>query len=167
MTRRHMNRPSRRGIPSDPGRRQVGAAWGQFRLRRRSAEDGAGARSRSRTTLLVHDHQVTALHSRYPAPPLGMGELPASGHRADPFPFEIGHILLLYTDGVIEARSPTGDFYPLAERVASFSATSPDALLRHIHDDLLDHVGEQPTDDAALLVIERTASHHLHRPHVE
>ncbi|MFF1895243.1 PP2C family protein-serine/threonine phosphatase [Streptomyces sp. NPDC058206] len=117
--------------------------------------------------LLVHDHQVTVLHSRRPAPPLGMCALPASSHRADPFPFETGDILLLYTDGVIEARSPTGAFYPLAERVASFSTTSPDALLRHIHDDLLAHVGEQPTDDTALLVIERTASHHLHRPHLE
>ncbi|WP_411089469.1 PP2C family protein-serine/threonine phosphatase [Streptomyces sp. 061-3] len=117
--------------------------------------------------LLVHDHQVTALHSPRPAPPLGMSELPASSRRVDPFSFETGDILLLYTDGVIEARSPTGEFYPLAERVASFSATSPDALLRHIHDDLLAHVGEQPTDDAALLVIERTASHHLHRPHLE
>ncbi|WP_407646119.1 hypothetical protein [Actinacidiphila oryziradicis] len=29
-------------------------------------------------------------------------------------------MLVLYTDGVIEARSPTGAFYPLAERVASF-----------------------------------------------
>ncbi|MER7808347.1 PP2C family protein-serine/threonine phosphatase [Streptomyces sp900116325] len=117
--------------------------------------------------LLVHDHQVTALQSRRPAPPLGMCGLPGSSHFADPFPFETGDILLLYTDGVIEARSPTGAFYPLQERVASFSTTSPDALLRHIHDDLLAHVGEQPTDDAALLVIERTASHHLHLPHVE
>ncbi|MFJ7945126.1 PP2C family protein-serine/threonine phosphatase [Streptomyces sp. NPDC096354] len=117
--------------------------------------------------LLVHDHQVTALYSRRPAPPLGMCGLPGASHLADAFPFETGDILLLYTDGVIEARSPTGAFYPLAERVASFSATSPDALLRDIHDDLLAHVGEQPTDDAALLVIERTASHHLHRPHVE
>ncbi|WP_405894270.1 serine/threonine-protein phosphatase [Streptomyces sp. NBC_01527] len=117
--------------------------------------------------LLVHDRQVTALHSRRPAPPLGMCGLPGASHLADSFPFETGDILLLYTDGVIEARSPTGAFYPLEERVASFSATSPDALLRHIHDDLLAHVGEQPTDDAALLVIERTASHHLHLPHAE
>ncbi|MGW5272904.1 PP2C family protein-serine/threonine phosphatase [Streptomyces sp. NPDC004044] len=117
--------------------------------------------------LLVHDQQVTVLHSRRPAPPLGMCGLPASSHRADPFTFETGDILLLYTDGVIEARSPTGAFYPLAERVASFSATSPDALLRHIHDDLLAHVGEVPTDDAALLAIERTTSHQLHGSHLE
>ena len=115
--------------------------------------------------LLLHDHQVTVLHPRRPVPPLGMCELPAASHRTDPFTFETDDILLLYTDGVIEARSPTGAFYPLTERVASFPTSSPDALLRHIHDDLLRHIGGQPADDAALLIIERTASH-LHRPHL-
>ncbi|MET8248084.1 PP2C family protein-serine/threonine phosphatase [Streptomyces sp. NPDC005202] len=116
--------------------------------------------------LLLHDHQVTVLHSRSPVPPLGMCELPPSGHRADPFTFEPGDILLLYTDGVVEARSPAGDFYPLAERVASFSASGPEALVRHVHDDLLSHIGEEPADDAALLAIERFAPHHRHRPHI-
>ncbi|MFE3907773.1 SpoIIE family protein phosphatase, partial [Streptomyces sp. NPDC059153] len=81
----------------------------------------------------------------------------------DPFTFEGGDMLVLYTDGVIEARSPSGAFYPLAERVASFPATNPDTLLHHIHRDLLDHVGGHLGDDAALLVIERTPSH---RPHL-
>jgi serine phosphatase RsbU (regulator of sigma subunit) len=115
--------------------------------------------------LLLHDHEVTVLNARRPIPPLGMCEVPASSHRADPFILETGDILLLYTDGVIEARSPAGVFYPLAERVAAFPASSPDALLRHIHADLLKHIGDQPADDAALLIIERTASAHFHRPH--
>jgi serine phosphatase RsbU (regulator of sigma subunit) len=79
---------------------------------------------------------------------------------------ETGDMLLLYTDGLIEARSPTGAFYPLAERVASFPASSPDTLLHHIHRDLLAHTCEQLTDDAAFLIIERTPSHHVHRPHL-
>ncbi|MFD9466543.1 PP2C family protein-serine/threonine phosphatase [Streptomyces sp. NPDC060027] len=115
--------------------------------------------------LLLRDHEVTVLHARHPVPPLGMCELPAESHRTDPFVFETGDFLLLYTDGVIEARSPAGAFYPLAERVASFPASGPDTLLRRIHDDLVRHVGDQPGDDAALLVIERVASHHLHLPH--
>jgi serine phosphatase RsbU (regulator of sigma subunit) len=119
--------------------------------------------------LLVHSHQVTVLHSRRPAPPLGICELPVASHRTDPFTFEAGDMLLLYTDGVIEARSPTGAFYPLAERVASFPASSPDALLHHIRRDLLAHIGGSLADDAALMVIERTSSHHLRhrtwRPH--
>ncbi|MER5382750.1 PP2C family protein-serine/threonine phosphatase [Streptomyces sp. NPDC002688] len=115
--------------------------------------------------LLLRDHEVTVLHARHPVPPLGMCELPAASHRTDPFVFEAGDFLLLYTDGVIEARSPAGAFYPLAERVASFPASGPDALLRRIHDDLVRHIGDQPGDDAAFLVIERVASHHLHLPH--
>lgn len=114
--------------------------------------------------LLLHQHEVTVLNPRHPIPPLGLCELPAASHHPDPFAFETGDILLLYTDGVIEARSPAGAFYPFLDRVASFPAPSPDVLLRHIHDDLLAHVGDHPADDAALLVIERIPAHHLHRP---
>jgi serine phosphatase RsbU (regulator of sigma subunit) len=115
--------------------------------------------------LLVHNRKVTVLHSRSLAPPLGMCERPYPGRRADPFIFEPGDMLVLYTDGVIEARSPTGVFYPLVERVALLRDSSPDALLHHIHRDLLAHTGGPLDDDAALLIIERTPSHHLHRPH--
>ncbi|MFB6988232.1 PP2C family protein-serine/threonine phosphatase [Streptomyces sp. NPDC056178] len=113
--------------------------------------------------LLVHDQRVTALHARQSLPPLGVSERQIEDDRIDPFTFEGGDMLVLYTDGVIEARSPAGAFYPLAERVASFPANSPDALLHHIHRDLLAHIGGHPADDAALLVIERTPSH---RPHL-
>ncbi|MFE9451566.1 hypothetical protein [Streptomyces sp. NPDC006739] len=63
---------------------------------------------------------------------------------------------------MLEARSLTGAFYPLAERVASI----PGALLRRLHRDLLEHTGEQLTDAAAFLIIERTPSRHLHRQHL-
>ncbi|MFD4859516.1 PP2C family protein-serine/threonine phosphatase [Streptomyces atratus] len=114
--------------------------------------------------LLVHDQRVTVLHARQPLPPLGVRERPIEDDdRIDPFTLTCGDMLVLYTDGVIEARSPSGAFYPLAERVASFPATNPDTLLHHIHRDLLAHIGGHPADDAALLVIERTPSH---RPHL-
>lgn len=115
--------------------------------------------------LLLRDHQVTVLYARHPVPPLGMCELPASSHHTDPFSFQPGDFLLLYTDGVIEARSPDGTFYPLADRVGAFPTSSPDVLLRHIQDDLVRHIGDLPGDDAAFLVIERTPAHHLHLPH--
>ncbi|MFJ5535377.1 PP2C family protein-serine/threonine phosphatase [Streptomyces sp. NPDC093261] len=112
--------------------------------------------------LLVHDQQVTVLHARRPALPLGMWGLHASSGRSDPFTFDVGDILLLYTDGVIESRSPTGAFYPLVERVAAYPVTGAQALLQRIHRDLLTHIGDEPADDAALLAIERVDSHHWH-----
>lgn len=117
--------------------------------------------------LLVTDQQVTVLHARRPLPPLGMGELPIEARRTDPFTFQAGDMLVLYTDGVIEARSPARAFYafyPLAERVASFPAAGPDDLLDRIHRNLLAHIGGPPADDAAILVIEHTPAHHLLRP---
>ncbi|MER7694229.1 PP2C family protein-serine/threonine phosphatase [Streptomyces sp. NPDC097610] len=114
--------------------------------------------------LLVTGQQVMVLHARRSLPPLGMGELPVEARRTDPFTFQAGDMLVLYTDGVIEARSPARAFYPLAERVASFPAAGPDDLLDRIHRDLLAHIGGPPADDAAILVIEHTSSHHLLRP---
>jgi serine phosphatase RsbU (regulator of sigma subunit) len=117
--------------------------------------------------LLVRERQVTALSPGDSAPPLGMGELPVPPLRSDRFTFTAGDFLVLYTDGVIEARSPAGAFYPLAERVASFPSLpggGPDSLLHHIHRDLLAHTGGQLDDDIALLVIERVPTHHLLRP---
>ncbi|WP_328911679.1 MULTISPECIES: PP2C family protein-serine/threonine phosphatase [unclassified Streptomyces] len=121
--------------------------------------------------LLVRDREVTVLSASRPAPPLGLyGGLSGSGPgpgpglgadlRTDQFALEPGDILVLYTDGVIEARSPEGVFYPLAERVATFPATHPADLLNRIHHDLIDHIGGEPVDDAALLVIERTQAHY-------
>ena len=114
--------------------------------------------------LVVRGGRVTTLHSRRAAPPLGLCALCTRNDRAEPFTFEAGDMLLLYTDGVTEARSPGGTFYPLDERVASFAPAGPDALLHRIHRDLLAHTDEQVTDDAALLAIERTPTPHLHLP---
>ncbi|WP_435227167.1 PP2C family protein-serine/threonine phosphatase [Streptomyces sp. Tue6028] len=113
--------------------------------------------------LLLQDGEVTVLHARSPVPPLGMCELPAISHHPEPFELGTGDTLILYTDGVIEARSPSGAFYPLAERVAAFATGHPEALLQRIHEDLVDHVGHRPTDDAALLLIQRAPVHHRPR----
>ncbi|WP_329366816.1 serine/threonine-protein phosphatase [Streptomyces sp. NBC_00669] len=108
--------------------------------------------------LLIHDRQVTALYAHRISPPLGVtAPHPAAVLRTEQFAFEPGDFLVLYTDGFIEARSPAGEFYPLAERVAGLPATDPDVLLDHIHHDLLRHTGGQPADDAALLILQRTA----------
>ncbi|MEV6949105.1 SpoIIE family protein phosphatase [Streptomyces sp. NPDC051172] len=82
-----------------------------------------------------------------------------------PFTFEDGDTLVLCTDGVIEPRSPEGAVHHLTERATSAPTSGPEALISQIHHDLLNHIGHEPGDDAALLAIERCGAHHLHRPH--
>lgn len=88
-------------------------------------------------------------------PPLGLGELGAGEYIPQTFAFEPGDILLLYTDGVVEARDGSGAFYPLAERLPAWAGQDPEALVRLLHDDLLGHVGGTLNDDAAAIVVQR------------
>ncbi len=82
----------------------------------------------------------------------------ASAVTAQTFPFAAGDVLLLYTDGVLEARDRSGTFYPLAERVAAWAGLHPQALLDHLCEDLLAHAtGNTLGDDAAMVAIERLA----------
>ncbi|MFD0274342.1 PP2C family protein-serine/threonine phosphatase [Kitasatospora sp. NPDC127111] len=107
--------------------------------------------------LLLHDGTTTALNARHPAPPLGLGELAPTTYEVEVFPFLPGDRLLIYTDGVIEARDAERRFYPLTERVAAWHTDRPAALLQHLRRDLLAHVGGRLDDDAAIVVVERLA----------
>ncbi|MGP3926888.1 PP2C family protein-serine/threonine phosphatase [Streptomyces sp. 8N616] len=104
--------------------------------------------------LLLRKDHVTTLHARHPDSPLGLCDLPRAGFTVDPFTFEDDDTLLLYTDGVIEGRAPDGSFYPLDERVARWTGSGPEALLHHIRDNLLTHVGGHLGDDAAMVAIQ-------------
>ncbi len=73
----------------------------------------------------------------------------------DTFAFEPGDRLLIYTDGVIEARDARRRFYPLTERVAAWQSDRPSVLLHRLRRDLLAHVGGHLDDDAAMVVVER------------
>ncbi|MCX5083989.1 PP2C family protein-serine/threonine phosphatase [Streptomyces sp. NPDC056210] len=108
--------------------------------------------------IVLRDGRPTNMDARNPAPPLGLGELLHPRYRVDSFPFEPGDLLLLYTDGVTEARDSTGTFYPLAERITGWNGKSPDAFLDHLHRDLLHYVGGRLNDDAAMIAIERPAA---------
>jgi serine phosphatase RsbU (regulator of sigma subunit) len=107
--------------------------------------------------ILLRGRRVLTLRVGSPAPPLGLGELTATEHAVETFPFETGDLLVFYTDGVIEARNPSGRFYPLAERLLTWEGGDPAALVRHIRDDLLAYVGGRLPDDAAVMVVERAA----------
>ncbi|MGW2029796.1 MULTISPECIES: PP2C family protein-serine/threonine phosphatase [Streptomyces] len=104
--------------------------------------------------LLLSPGHVVTVPSLHPAPPLGVHA--AAEHTLDVFSFEPGDTLLLYTDGVMEARDEHGWFYPLADRVARWTEDSPEALMHHLRRDLLAHAGGRLGDDAALIVVHRT-----------
>nr|BFD94351.1 PP2C family protein-serine/threonine phosphatase [Kitasatospora sp. Xyl93] len=105
--------------------------------------------------LLLRPDGITALTAHHPAPPLGLGELAPVRYETETFPFRPGDRLLIYTDGVIEARDAQRRFYPLTERVAAWHAERPATLLHHLRRDLLAHVGGRLNDDAAMVVVER------------
>ncbi|WP_228718046.1 PP2C family protein-serine/threonine phosphatase [Kitasatospora acidiphila] len=105
--------------------------------------------------LLLHHGRVVTLEVRRPAPPLGLGGLLEPQYQADSFQFTPSDRLLLYTDGVIEARNAARTFYPLTERIRAWTTERPAALLQHLRRDLLEHAGGRLGDDAAMVAVER------------
>ncbi|BCK66596.1 hypothetical protein Srufu_005490 [Streptomyces libani subsp. rufus] len=106
--------------------------------------------------LLLADGPVRTLAAEWPALPIGLGGLPgAPDYEVETFPFEPGELLLLYTDGVSEARDDKGTFYPLAERAGAWSALSPQQVLQQLRTDLLAHTNGRLGDDAAAVAVRR------------
>lgn len=94
--------------------------------------------------------QATLLDGLPPSPPLGLLDLAGAEPRAEPLPASPGDSLLLYTDGITDARDRAGRPYPLAERAAALSRDGG-PLLRSLRADLLRHTGGNFRDDATLL----------------
>lgn len=106
--------------------------------------------------LLLRDGRATPLSAARPALPIGLGGLAgAPDYEVETFPFEPGDLLLLYTDGVSEARDGKGTFYPLAERAGAWSGCSPQRVLRGLRADLLAHTNGRLGDDAAAVALRR------------
>ncbi|MFE2059435.1 PP2C family protein-serine/threonine phosphatase [Streptomyces sp. NPDC059446] len=105
--------------------------------------------------LLLRAGRVHTLDATEPGPPLGVGPLSEVPPTEDVFAFLAGDVLLLYTDGVTEARDSAGHFYPLAERAASWTGMAPERLLEEVCADLLRHAGGSLGDDAAVVAVQR------------
>jgi serine phosphatase RsbU (regulator of sigma subunit) len=99
--------------------------------------------------------RVTPVNVPAPALPLRLMSLGDTSGAERTVPLQPGDALLLYTDGVTEARDARREFYPLEERVAEVAArgggTDGD-LLDRLRDDLVRFVGAPLDDDAALLL---------------
>ncbi|HVQ95550.1 MAG TPA: PP2C family protein-serine/threonine phosphatase [Mycobacteriales bacterium] len=111
--------------------------------------------------LLREGKLVGSLHTR-PMLPLGMrisGRPPDTDIMVGREQLQPDDRVLLYTDGVTEARSPTGDFFgerALADLlVRNLAAGLPTAeTMRRLVRALLDHQQGQLTDDATMLLLE-------------
>ncbi|MEU0673985.1 PP2C family protein-serine/threonine phosphatase [Streptomyces sp. NPDC006172] len=106
--------------------------------------------------LLVRESgDVVPLEPARPTPPLGLRALSGEAPVLQELPFADGEQLLLYTDGVTEARDQNREFYPLAEGLERHVGDEPARTLTALHDELLAHVGGRLHDDAALLLLSK------------
>ncbi|MEU3662653.1 PP2C family protein-serine/threonine phosphatase [Streptomyces sp. NPDC032940] len=106
--------------------------------------------------MLLHtDGTVHPVQAREFALPLGMGELGVWPDRAEQAGFPGGATLLLYTDGLSEARDARGRFYDPRARLAGRVFPHPSHLLGTLADDVRRHAGGGLTDDMALLAVRR------------
>jgi serine phosphatase RsbU (regulator of sigma subunit) len=108
------------------------------------------------------DGTVRVLESSDPWVPLGLGRLAPGEPTSWEVPFGAEDVLVLCTDGVVEARHHhSGEFYPLAERAGPLvrgAAGTPaelEAAVGRLYADLLAHTGGELGDDALLLLISR------------
>jgi serine phosphatase RsbU (regulator of sigma subunit) len=99
--------------------------------------------------------EVTEARFEEPGLPLGLADLADARRCCQDIKVPSGGRVLMCTDGINEARSPQGEYYPLAERLHAWGELSTGDLLEQLHADLARHVGGVHNDDAAVLVVQR------------
>jgi serine phosphatase RsbU (regulator of sigma subunit) len=108
------------------------------------------------TPLILREGTLIATPDCLPDPPLGLQvDKPACCETR----LQGGDRLLLYTDGIVEARSPDGEFFG-EQRLADFilrAASSGDPApetMRRLMRAVLDHQADQLQDDASIVMLE-------------
>jgi serine phosphatase RsbU (regulator of sigma subunit) len=114
--------------------------------------------------MLLRQHRLVRSLPAPTALPLGIGDRLGSRVEVIEETLEPGDYLLLYTDGVVEARSASGEFFG-TERLAGFVTRAlADQLpaaetMRRLVKAILDHQHEQLQDDASALCLHWLGSH--------
>ncbi|MEV6162410.1 PP2C family protein-serine/threonine phosphatase [Streptomyces sp. NPDC052052] len=89
--------------------------------------------------------------------PLGLGELGLDRAEITTHPLRAGEVVLLYTDGVSEARNARGEFYPVLDRLTDrfgdgHRTPDPDALVSFIRTET-DNWSAGADDDRAVIAL--------------
>jgi serine phosphatase RsbU (regulator of sigma subunit) len=108
--------------------------------------------------MIIRDSRLSRTLTATPAAPLGIpldGPSPVVAEES----LEPGDLLLLYTDGLTEARHPNGQMFTIAglgefvEREAAGGQTAPETLRRLRHA-IVDRQPGQLADDATAVLVE-------------
>lgn len=105
--------------------------------------------------LLRADGSASLLVPHSYSVPLGLSSLSPEPWSPDTWEFPRGATLLLYTDGLSEARDAAGEFYDPLARLGGKTSSSPKRMLNLLAEDVRSHAGSAPTDDMALLAVYR------------
>ncbi|MBR7834400.1 serine/threonine-protein phosphatase [Actinospica durhamensis] len=87
--------------------------------------------------------------------PLGLADLVRGPRSASGFELRPGESLLLYTDGLTEARTRRGEFYPTERAVQMAEHLMPDRVPEALRDDLVQFSRGGQADDIAILSVSR------------
>lgn len=102
--------------------------------------------------LLLHAARADMLDPASRIPPLGIVDPDLFDIPVLTVPIHTGDRVLLYTDGIVEARDAQGVFYPLIDR-APDSLPGVEETLDRLEADVERHVGRPLEDDAAMLLL--------------
>ncbi|MFC9953903.1 PP2C family protein-serine/threonine phosphatase, partial [Streptomyces prasinus] len=107
--------------------------------------------------LLVHRGRARPLEPATPSLPLGLADLGAPDILpdvpVDRYALPEGAVLVLFTDGVVEARDHRGVFYDPVPRLSRPLPPDPDHVLDALLGDLYRYTAEHLDDDVALLAV--------------
>ncbi|WP_258308469.1 PP2C family protein-serine/threonine phosphatase [Streptomyces sp. NWU339] len=103
--------------------------------------------------LLLHHGQARPLEPGTPSLPLGLADLGTPDVPVDRYPLPAGAVLVLFTDGVVEARDHRGIFYDPLPHLSRPLPPDPHHVLDALLTDLHRYTAGRLDDDVALLAI--------------
>jgi len=104
--------------------------------------------------ILVGADGAAEISTGEPTLPLGLGSAPELSEHAWP----AGSRMLFFTDGLVEARDRTGEFFPLTTYADELGDGTVEEALDRLVARLLAYAGQEMNDDMALVLAERTGS---------